>query len=229
MKVIEHKVLSQFTESKVQFIRIDPEDLTSTLSDILVGLMNLSWLSNFDREFNKIAMKSRATKTIEDIKEKFAKCVDDKITTDAGEYVVSELARKVIVNKLDYLNIPLSELLGKKKSGNPGFDFHSQNKITDTVIFGESKYVAKTSAYSSALPQIRTFIECNKDIEDIPELTSFCTDKALKRVIDGKKGFSAAFSAKSTSSESIIKNIIKRDDFKFLLNYEEIILIAVNL
>lgn len=229
MKVLDHKILSQFTKTKVQFIRIDPEDLTSTLNEILVKLMNLSWLSNFDKEFEKVAMQSRASKTIRDIADKFTKCNDDKITKDAGEYVVSELARQVIVKKLDYLDIPLGELLGKKKSGNPGFDFHSQNKITDIVIFGESKYVANTTAYSSALPQIKDFIECGKDIEDIPQLTHFCTDDALTNVIDGKKGFSAAFSAKSTSSDLIIKNIIKREDFKFLLNYEEVILVAVNI
>ncbi len=44
-----------------------------------------------------------------------------------------------MISELDYLDIPLDELVGKKRSGNPGFDFHSQNKITDTVIFGEAK------------------------------------------------------------------------------------------
>lgn len=229
MKILEHKILNQFSKTKVQFIRVDPEDLTDTLSELLFGLMNLSWLSNFDKEYNRISIKSRAEKTIEDIKDKFATCIENRITAEAGEYVVSELARKTIVDKLDYLDIPLSELLGKKISGNPGFDFHSQNKLTDTVIFGEAKYVANTTAYSSALPQIQSFIENKKDVEDIADLNPFCTDKALQRVIQGKKGFSAAFSAKSTSSDLIIRNIIKRDDFKFLLNYEEIILVAVNL
>ena len=115
------------------------------------------------------------------------------------------------------------------RSGNPGFDFHSQNKITDTVIFGEAKYVATTTAYSSALPQIVDFIRDGKDVEDLPELKPFCTASALQRAADGRKGFSAAFSAKTTNTDRIIANITKRPDFQSLLQYEELILVAVDL
>lgn len=229
MKITDYKVLTEFSPARVQFIRIDPEDISATLSDILCTLMDLSWLSKFDQDFERKAFDLRAKKTIDDIKEKFDKCVDDGISKDAGEYVVSELARETIVSKLDYLDIPLAELLGKKCSGNPGFDFHSQNKITDTVIFGEAKYVATKTAYSSALPQIVNFIKDGKDVEDLPELKPFCTTLALQKVADGIKGFSAAFSAKTTSTDSIIANITKRPDFQSLLQYEELILVAVDL
>lgn len=153
----------------------------------------------------------------------------DEFVFYAGEYVVSELARETMISKLDYLDIPLAELVGKKRSGNPGFDFHSQNKTTDTVIFGEAKYVTATTAYSSALPQIVDFIGDEKDVEDLPELKPFCTTSALQRAANGIKGFSAAFSAKTTSTDRIIANIKKRSDFQALLQYEELILVAVDL
>lgn len=229
MRIIDHKVLAQYSPAKVQFFRIDPEDISATLEDILRTLMDLSWLSKFDQDYEKLAFNSRAQKTIADIRNKFEQCIDDGITKDAGEYVVSELARETLINQLNYLDIPLGELLGKQRSGNPGFDFHSQNKMTDTVIFGEAKYVFKTTAYSSALPQIVEFIEDGKDIEDLPELKPFCTPSALQRATEGIKGFSAAFSAKSTGTDKIIENIVKRKDFQDLLQYEEIILVAVNL
>ena len=229
MRITDHKVLTKYSPAKVQFFRIDPQDVSETLADILRTLMDLSWLSKFNKDYQKKAFSSRAQKTIDDIKDKFAQCADDGITKDAGEYVVSELARETLISKLDYIDVPLDELLGKKRSGNPGFDFHSQNKITDTVIFGEAKYVASTTAYSSALPQIVEFIEDGKDVEDLPELEPFCTSSALQRAADGEKGFSAAFSAKSTSTDKIISNIVKRDDFKELLRYEEVILVAVDL
>ncbi len=229
MKIVEHRQIQNDGKAKVQFLRIDPEDLSVTLSEILSALMNLSWLSKFDTDYEIAAFRSRANKTISDIQDKFSKSIDDKITKDAGEYVVSELAREAIVSQLNYLDIPLSELLGKKKSGNPGFDFHSQNMDTDTVIFGESKYVASTTAYSTALPQMVDFIRDGKDIEDLPELKPFCTAAALHRAYNGNKGFAAAFSAKSTSSDRIIQNIINRQDYQSLLSYEEVILVAVNL
>ena len=229
LKITDHKVLTQYSPAKVQFFRIDPEDLSATLENILRALMDLSWLSKFDQDYEKIAFNSRAQKTIADIKNKFEQCIDDSITKDAGEYVVSELARETLITQLDYLDIPLDELVGKQRSGNPGFDFHSQNKVTDTVIFGEAKYVSKTTAYSSALPQIVEFIGDGKDVEDLPELKPFCTPSALQRAAKGIKGFSAAFSAKSTGTDKIIKNIVKRKDFQDLLQYEEIILVAVDL
>lgn len=229
MRITDHKVLTEYSPAKVQFFRIDPEDVSATLTDILRTLMDLSWLSKFDQDYEKKAFASRAQKTIDDIKTKFDQCIDDSITKDAGEYVVSELARETLISKLDYLDIPLDELVGKKRSGNPGFDFHSQNKITDTVIFGEAKYVATTTAYSSALPQIVEFIGDGKDVEDLPELKPFCTASALQRAADGIKGFSAAFSAKSTGTDRIIESIAKRKDFQDLLQYEEIILVAIDL
>lgn len=229
MKIVAHEILDKFSPAKVQFIRIDPEDISKTLLEILSVLMNLSWLNNFDQEFQRKAFTSRANKTIDDIKEKFDKCVNDDISKDAGEYVVSELARETMVSKLKYLDVPLAELLGKKRSGNPGFDFHTQNVITDTVIFGEAKYISAITAYGSALKQIVDFIDSGKDIEDLPELRDFCTTSALKRASDGEKGFLAAFSAKDTSTEKIINNITNREEFKFLLQYEELILVAVNL
>lgn len=90
MKITDHKVLNEFLPAKVQFFRIDPEDISVTLKDVLCMLMNLSWLSKFDQDFEQKAFASRAKKTIDDIKEKFDKCIDDNISKDAGEYVVSE-------------------------------------------------------------------------------------------------------------------------------------------
>ena len=229
MKITDHKVLSEYSPAKVQFFRIDPEDVSATLADILRVLMDLSWLSKFDQDYEKKAFALRAQKTIDDIKNKFDQCIDDSITKDAGEYVVSELARETLIAKLDYLDIPLAELVGKKRSGNPGFDFHSQNKITDTVIFGEAKYVTKTTAYSSALPQIVEFIRDGKDIKDLPELKPFCTSLALQKAADGTKGFSEEKKKKSTGTDKIIESIVKRTDFQHLLQYEEIILVAVDL
>lgn len=229
MKITSHEVLRDCSPAKVHFFRIVPEDLSATLADILKGLMDMSWLSKFDQEYQNRAYNSRARKTVKDIESKFESCADDEVSKDAGEYIVSELARKTIVNELDYEDIPLAELLGKKRSGNPGFDFHSQNKKMDTIIFGEAKYLAATTAYSSALPQIVTFIKDKKDIEDLPELEPFCTKSALNRAARGKKGFAAAFSAKTTKTDTIIKNIRSRKEFQYLLKYEEVILVAVDL
>ncbi|MFD0716232.1 hypothetical protein [Paenibacillus sp. GCM10027626] len=229
MRIVEIKQIPNTGKANVQFIRIDPEDLQVTLASILRTLMDMSWLKKFDEDFMQSSFEHRANKTIEDIQKKFENSEEDKIASDAGEYVISELARESLVSQLKYLNIPLAELLGKKISGNPGFDFHSQNSITDTVIFGEAKYVARQSAYSSALSQVVQFVKDGKDIDDVGDLKHFCTPNALQRVIKGNKGFAVAFSAKQTTTDTLIKTITKRQDFLDLLCHDEVILIAVNL
>ena len=89
MQITDHRVLTEFTPAKVQFFRIDPEDISATLSDILRALMDLSWLSKFDQDFEQKAFASRAKKTIDDIKEKFDKCVGDNVSKHTGKYVLS--------------------------------------------------------------------------------------------------------------------------------------------
>lgn len=229
MKILEKRQLASKNNTVVQFIRIDPEDLNTTLSEILKAIMDLSWLHNFDKDYVIKSFQKRAAITIQDIKAKLLVSEDNKITKDAGEYVVSELAREALINELKYVNIPLAELLGKKVSGNPGFDFHSQNPTTETVIFGEAKYISSQSAYRSAISQICRFIDDEKDIKDIADLIPFCTDRALGRASNGNKGFAAAFSAKRTNSDAIIASVMAMDDYKELLKYDEIILVAVNL
>ena len=73
MKILEHRQLTDLSPAKVQFIRIDPEDISATLADILKVLMDMSWLKNFDEEYERAGYASRAQKTIDDIKEKLGK------------------------------------------------------------------------------------------------------------------------------------------------------------
>lgn len=229
MKVIECKPIQHTGNCNIIFIRIDPENLQNTLAEIIKALMDLSWLSRFDQDYMKDSFRQRAEETIADIQKKFADSSDDKVTKEAGEYVVSELARESLLSQMSYLHIPLAELLGMKVSGNPGFDFHSQNNGTNTVIFGEAKYNSRQSAYDSAIKQVAQFITDKKDIKQIADLQPFCTPEALARANSGLKGFAIAFSAKSTSSDTLIASIMAHTQFSELLRHVEIVIVAVNL
>ena len=111
MKILELKSVPVNGKASVQFIRIDPEDISVTLSEILKAIMDLSWLKNFDAESLARSYEQRAQITIADMRRKIENCDTGKLTKDAGEYVVSELAREAIVSELNYLDIPLAELL----------------------------------------------------------------------------------------------------------------------
>lgn len=87
-------------ETHIKFLRIDPTDLKLTLRNILDSLMNLSWISNFDKEYIKEPYKIRADQTIDYIKSKIDKEGDDKVTSNSGELIVSELARLSVVENI---------------------------------------------------------------------------------------------------------------------------------
>lgn len=228
MNVVESKKVCVDHHNRVFFLRVAPIDLKQTLKDIFQELSDLTWISKFDKEYVKASFQERAESTLDDIKLKLLASNTDDISSDAGEYVVSELAREAIVEELNYLDIPLAELYNKKKSGNPGFDFHSQTP-DDVIIFGEAKYLDDRNAYGVGLGQIVRFISEKKDIKDLIDLRDFCSEQALLGASQGTKGFAIAFSAKETATDILIKNIINNKNFKQLLSYEEIIVVAVNI
>lgn len=94
-------------ESHITFIRINPTDISLTLKEVFESLANLSWIKSFDVDYIRSSFTVRAEATIKYIADKIIKSTDDSISSDSGEYVVSELARKAVVTELKYLDIPL--------------------------------------------------------------------------------------------------------------------------
>ncbi|MEM0575050.1 hypothetical protein [Flavobacterium polysaccharolyticum] len=216
-------------EEHITFIRISPTDIGLTLRNIFDSLSDLSWLNQFDEEYTiKDAFQVRTEATIKYISENIIKENDDSITQNSAEYIVSELARKSIVNELKYLDIPLAELIKIKDVGNHGFDFYSKNN-NDVLIFGESKYLKGQNAYGKALKGIIEFVNRKQDSSDIIDIDKFCCKKSKENFTKGKKSFAAAFSSKKDKTENLIKNIKKNKEFIELKKYEELICVAVDI
>ena len=104
-------------------IKINQENVSITLREVLNCLNELSWISKFDKEYLQNSFMKRATDTINYITANIINGTESEVSTDSGEYVVSVLSKKTIVDKLEYLDIPLAELIKEKVVGNPGFDF----------------------------------------------------------------------------------------------------------
>jgi hypothetical protein len=215
-------------DKHVTFVRINPTNVELTLKAVFDSLANLSWINDFDKDWLKQSYQVRADATVKYIADNIIKADDDKVTSNSGEYVISELARLTLVNELSYSDIPLAELIKKQKSGNPGFDFYSENS-SNIIIFGEAKYVANQNAYGRAFEQIVRFIEVGADIADLPDFGEFCSETSKSNVIQGIKGFAASFASKGTSTETLVKNIQENEDYKTLINFTELICVAVNL
>ena len=129
---------------------------------------------------------------------------------------------------MDYLDVPLAELIKEKIVGNPGFDFYSENK-NSILLFGEAKYVAKTNAYNKALEQIESFSISGKDINDIASIDRFFSEDALKNANNGDKGYIAAFSSTEIETEKLVRNIQNNEHYKNLSSHKELICVAVTI
>lgn len=228
MKVVDKIEIKDTSECKITFIRINPENKKDTIKKILEQISNLSWIDKLMPDELKISMKARVDPTVDLLDKQLSNNNEDEITSKTGEYFVSEIARETIVNELEYSDIPLAELRKEKVSGNPGFDYHSENK-NNIIIFGEAKYVASQNAYGKALKQVVEFIDAKKDLKELTELTSFVSNKAIINANLERKGYAIGFSSYSTSSEDLINNIRKSKHFKKIIKYEEIVIVAVDI
>ena len=217
-----------YSHPNVIFIRIEPSDLKTTINDIICSLNKLSRIENFDKEYIKKSIKIRASRTAEHLSNKLNNFAQDKVTTDIGETVVSELSRLAIVNELEYRDIPLAELFKQKISGNHGFDFFSET-LSQFIVFGEAKYVSNSNGYGRALEQIERFIIEERDTSDLNDIDRFVSDSSLNNHTKNDKAFACAFSATSIKSETLIDNILNNDNFNKIKHHREIILIAVNI
>lgn len=215
-------------DKHITFIRINPTNVELTLKEVFDSLANLSWLNDFDKDWLKEGYQVRADATIKHIANNIIKAGDDKVTSNSGEYVISELARLTLINELSYSNIPLAELIKKQKSGNPGFDFYSENS-SNILLFGEAKYLANQNAYGRAFEQIVRFINEKSDIGDLPDINKFCSDASISNVLKCIKGFAASFTSKDTSTVTLVKNIQGNEDYKILAKFTELVCVAVNL
>ncbi|WP_282143805.1 hypothetical protein [Cellulophaga baltica] len=214
-------------EPHIVFIRIEPTDIKVTLRDVFKSLSDIAWISDFDKQYIQDYFQVRSEETINYIATNIIAQSDDKITSDTGELVVSELSRLAVINELRYLDIPLAELIKSQAAGNDGFDFFSKN-LNKIILFGEAKFNSRQNAYGSAFEQIARFERTKQDISDIKEIAEFCCEDSLNNHTQGKKGFIASFASKTTSTTTMINGITRNSDYNNLKGFEEIICVAVN-
>jgi hypothetical protein len=227
MKILECKKIDTENHDNILFIRIDTDDLSVTIRDIIESFSDISWISKFDKSYIRDCFQTRAEASAKYLTDKIKKGADDKITKDSGEYVVSELARQALVKHLKYLDVPLAELFKEQVSGNPGFDFYSANN-EKIIIFGEAKYSSRQNAYGKGMEQVDRFVREKQDISDLNDIDKFFEDESLNRAYIGEKAYAIAFASKATVSERIIEGIISNDHYENIATHKQVIYLAVN-
>lgn len=215
-------------EDHITFIRINPTDVSLTLTNIYDSLSDLAWITTFDDDYMQDGFRIRAEDTIKYISKNIVNGETDDVTSNSGELVVSELSRMSVITEMDYQDIPLAELIKIKDIGNHGYDFYSVNKI-DIILFAEAKYVASQNAYGRSMKQLVRFENEKQDVSDIVDIDRFCSQTSKNNFANGQKGFIAAFASKGTNTQTLINGIKRNLDFQALSKFDELICIAVDI
>lgn len=215
---------------KVQFLRVEVNNLEPALRAIIADIADTSWISGLVDEIVTNSFLARAQPTIDKLATELNSAIASGAAESAGEYVVSMVARRTIEAIYDYKALPLAEVIKEQKSGNPGFDYHHENTGL-VLIFGEAKYLTGRNAYGTAFSQIVDHIKLQKDVKEIVDLSHFMSEGAKENFRKGKKGYSAAFStsSKSFDSKQLIANIKDNAYFGQLLEHEALIIVAVDI
>ena len=214
----------------VRYVRLRVTDVSLTIQDVYNSLCDASWVNRLSaRESVKDAYRLRVEQTTASIRNAFLNG-NGTLDADTGEYVVSESARRYLVNQLHYLDIPLAELMKQRSTGNPGFDFFSMN-LNDVLLFGEAKYRGNgdESGSREAIGQINEFVfgPDPRDVSDIAELQAFLTDAADSNFKANQKGYVAAFTTWQESDEHVIDRITRHPNFSSLTQFPELICVAI--
>lgn len=226
MYIVNNKLEKEKGNATIIFFDISIEKLNESIAEAYSIISDSSWIKRLDNEALKKSFEARLEYTIKKLESIFKE--NNSLSKSIGEYLISINSKTVLVKELNYSDIPLGEVIGKRSIGNGGFDYYSENSIENYIIFGEAKYINNKNAYNTALYQIIKFIQQKKDDADYADICSFVSEKAGKSLVDGKKGYSAGFSL-CENSEKTIKKILSKPEFQKFLEYEELILIGVRI
>lgn len=232
MKIITYSIVDmteygKMSKADVFCIHVKVLDIEGRVKKIIASISDTSWINGLDA-IEGASYAARAKKTIKKLVEEVLAGTISMVTSDLGEYIVSDTAQQTLKDTCGHTLIPLAELWKEKISGNPGFDFHTETP-TRFIAFGEAKYRSNINPHTIAIEQIVTFIEDEKDIMELADLKHFSSEEASGNVIQEKKAFVAAFSLNGKNYKTIFDTALTSKSIDPLLNYPEIYLVGIEI
>jgi len=188
-------------DTYISFVQI--KDVNSHAKKLLREISDTSWIAKLD-SISKMSYENIALETIDRLVKIF-KSVNNTVTSDFGEFLISMSSGHCLQKKLNHEVLPLSELWKEKVSNNHGFDFHTLSPA-NKFSFGEAKFVSKGNSYTSSAKQVLRFVRECKDQRDAVHLRYFSPLVAIDNLKNGKRGFIVAFSINSDDFKLILKN-----------------------
>lgn len=209
--------------------QVDSNDFKNEGLLLIHQLNDANWMFALD-DIDRAAYEERAKKSIEKLTQVVIQAIEESgLTKEFGEYLISHSAQDILYSEFRHTKIPLAELWKERKTGNPGFDFHTLSN-TNILVFGEAKYQTHQSPYRKAIQQVDNFINENKDLKELTDLRRFVSEEASRKVIAGDKGYTVAFSIRGNKSmDDLLRNSIRLILGNSIMNSSEIYIIAIEI
>lgn len=210
-------------------VQVSSNDLEIIGTNLLNVINDSSWMMQLD-DIDRCAYEARAVRTMQKITDIILTALEDNnLTNNFGEYMVSHTAQEVLRDTYNHTRIPLPELWKEKKTGNPGYDFHTLSN-TNIIVFGEAKYSSQSTPSYKAIKQINDFITIGKDLMELSDLKTLVSEESARNAINGVRGYTAAFSARNFRDiETVIKKSIEHTIGTSIINASEIYIVAVEI
>lgn len=214
-------------KGEVRCIHVKIKNIKSRANDMIVNISDTSWINNLG-VIEKISYQARSEKTINKLVNNIFNKVDNIITAEFGEYLVSISAHDALIEFNNHVDVPLSELWKEKISGNPGFDFHTESE-NSFIVFGEAKYSSRGNPHMAAITQILKFIDEKKDLMELVDLKNFVSRIALENAEKNKRSYAAAFSINGECYKRIFDEPLIFEKIEKLLSFPELYIIGVEI
>ena len=232
LKIVNSKLenmsdYNKTTTCNVYSINVEVNNIEVRATEMIDMIADTSWISKLDI-ISRISYKARSKTTIDKLINGILKQVTTTVNSEFGEFLISVTAQDSLELEHNHIKVPLAELFKEKKTGNPGFDFHTESN-TQLISFGEAKYSGVTNPYTNALTQISRFISLEKDKMELQDLQNFVSKESIENILDNKKAFVAAFSINSENPEVIIQNALKSEHIIPLLSFDELYIIGIKI
>lgn len=215
------------TKGTVYTIHIKLKDITKLADEMIAIVSDTSWIKRLI-SVDQAAFTACAAPTIKRLVEDIFNKVENPISDEFGEYMISITAQKILIKQHNHSHVPLAEIIKDRVSGNAGFDFHTESQ-SELIAFGEAKFSQSINPHGIAFKQIAEFIELKKDAMELAILKSFVSKTAADNAVAGKRAFVAAFSINGANPTKIIANALTLDGINALLQFPEIYVIGIEI
>lgn len=211
-------------------------DLVKLAEQLSNKVLDRSWIMDLDPG-SRLTYQQTVEETAGILIQIIQSSVDNTISSEFGEIMVSMGASRALEAIFNHTSIPLAELWKPKAKGNEGFDFHTvcPNKL---INFGEAKfssspssnpYGGNTGDSTGAGGQADGFIEKDKHHRDRPLLAEVGAEEAaIDNLKEQNFGVVLAFSMNAKTPLSVFKSaLIKSLEYQHLKKAKNIYIVGV--